>query len=124
MSRDTRWVWIPEPGGTWVLAFVYVDPSAGPSAKGGVVSSPPTREEVRQAIDHPDRTFRQPAAFGAIPISPEDALRLGLPKDPPWIGFFETKPVPPPRGETSRTVTAVVHRRGVAVVGARVRIGY
>src|SRR5688572_1692584 len=106
---STRWAWIPD-GDAWVLAFTYVDPVAGPSAKGAVVGNPPTLEQIRNAIDRPDRTFRQPEAFGAIAISAEDALRFGLPKDPPWIGHFDGRPIPPPRGEPSRDVTAYVHR--------------
>ncbi len=107
-----------------MLAYVYDDPSAGPSARGRRVSAPPTPEEIRQAIDRPTQTFRRPEAFGAIPIGPDEALRMGLPKDPPWIGFFERKPVPPSRGEASRTLAALVHRGGAPVAGARVRIGH
>jgi hypothetical protein len=46
-----------------------------------------------------------------------------LPKDPPWIGHFERKPIPPPRGKPSRSVVAFVHRQGVPAAGVRVRIG-
>jgi hypothetical protein len=117
----TRWVWIALPTGGRALAFTYVDPSAGASAKGGGVPDPPTDDAVRRAIDHPDQTFRQP--FTGQPIGAAEALRMGLPKDPPWIGHFERKPIPPPRGEASRTVTAIVHREGATIAGARVRIG-
>jgi hypothetical protein len=120
----TRWVWIEAPEGGRVLAFTYVDPMGGPSAKGAVVSVPPTEADVRKAVDHPDRTFRRPDTFGAKPVSPEEALRLGLPGDPPWIGFFEGKPVPPPRGQPSRTVTGRVLRDGAPVAGIRVRLGH
>ncbi|HWO26755.1 MAG TPA: hypothetical protein VNO30_48835 [Kofleriaceae bacterium] len=121
---NTRWVWIPD-GEARVLAFTYVDRVAGPSAKGRiVVGDPPPQEQILEAIDHPNRTFRRPDAFGASPIGAEEALRLGLPKDPPWIGHFEGKPIPPPRGKPSRTVGALVHRRGVPVAGVRVRIGH
>ncbi|MEM9069527.1 MAG: hypothetical protein AAGE52_13520 [Myxococcota bacterium] len=124
MSRATRWVWLTHHPAGRVLAFCYDDPAAGPSAKGGCVSDPPTPAEVRAAIDSPDRTVRRPESFGARPIGPEEALKLGLPKDPPWIGFFEDKPVSPPRGEPSRTVYARVLQDGSPVQGAHVRMGY
>jgi hypothetical protein len=117
-------VWIPDASGAWVLAFTYVDRTAGPSAKGAVVPDPPSPDDIRRAVDRPDRTFRDPVQFKAVPIGVEEALRLGLPRDPPWIGYFEGKPVPPPRGEPSREVTAVVTRAGVLVAGARVRLGW
>ncbi|MEJ7602551.1 MAG: carboxypeptidase-like regulatory domain-containing protein, partial [Kofleriaceae bacterium] len=119
----TRWVWIPVDR-KWALAFLYTDKMAGPSAKGAVIDNPPTMEQIREAIDRPNRTFRDPARFGAVPIGAEAALQLGLPKDPPWIGHFEDKPVPPPRGEPSRTVVAVVTQHGQVVRGAEVRIGH
>jgi hypothetical protein len=118
----TRWVWILD-GEARVLAFTYVDRAAGPSAKGRVVDNPAALEQIREAIDYPNRTFRQPAAFGAIPIGAEEALRLGLPKDPPWIGHFEGKPIPPSDGKPSRTVSAFVRRKGVPAAGVHVRIG-
>lgn len=122
-ERQTRWVWIVMPGGERILAFTYSDPMAGPSAKGAVVTDPAAQAQIRNAIDLPDRTVRDPDAFGAVPIGAEEALRLGLPKDPPWIGHFENKPVPPPRGEPSRDVTVFVRRNGELVRGAKVRIG-
>ena len=118
----TRWCWITIRDDR-LLAFRYVDPSAGPSAKGGAVSDPPTTDEIREAIDRPSRTVRDPDAFGAVAIGAEDALRMGLPKDPPWIGFFEAKPVPPPRGEDARTIIAIVLRDGQPVANARVKLG-
>src|ERR1041385_2014300 len=119
---NTRWVWIPAPEG-WLLAFTYVDPTAGPSAKGAVVRDPPTPEQIRNAIDHPDLTVRDPVRFGAVAIGAEEALRLGLPKDPPWIGFFTGKPVPPPRGEASRDVTVTVTFERKVVSGCTGRMG-
>jgi hypothetical protein len=124
MTPATRWVWIPEPSGGWVLAYTYDDPRAGPSAKGAVVREPVTAEQIQRAVDQPDRTFRDPRAFGAVAITAEDAQRFGLPREPPWIGFFEGKPVPPPRGEPAREVTAIVRRGGAPVAGARVRMGH
>jgi hypothetical protein len=119
---STRWMWIPLDG-KWLLAFGYVDPMAGPSAKGAIVSNPPTFDEIRKAVDHPDRTVREPEKFGAVAISAEDALKMGLPKDPPWIGFFERdKPVPPPRGEPSRVVVAIVTMNGQPVSGVEVEL--
>lgn len=122
-DRQTRWVWIVMPGGERLLAFTYTDPMAGPSAKGAMVKDPTSQAQIRTAIDTPDRTVRDPDAFGAVPIGAEEALRLGLPKDPPWIGHFENKPVPPPRGEPARDVTVFVRRNGELVRGATVRIG-
>ncbi|MFN0249948.1 MAG: hypothetical protein ACKV2T_23900 [Kofleriaceae bacterium] len=119
----TRWMWVPIDG-TWALAYGYMDPMAGPSAKGAIVSNPPTFDEIRTAIDHPNRTFREPTAFGAVVITAEDAMKMGLPKDPPWIGFFEKdKAVPPPRGEPSRVVIAIVTQNGQPVANAEVKLG-
>jgi hypothetical protein len=84
---STRWSWIPVDGRR-ALVLRHVDPSAGPSVKGALVDDPPTEQQIRDAIGHPDRTFRDPARFGAIAIGAAEALRLGLPKDPPWIGLF------------------------------------
>ena len=97
---------------------------AGPSAKGAKVGDSPDEAAVRRAVDHPDVTYRDPERLGAVPVSPEEALRLGLPKDPPWIGHFERKPIPPPRGEPSRVIAGRVLHGGAPVGGAWVRMGY
>jgi len=55
---STRWSWIPVDGRR-ALVSCYVDPSAGPSAKGALVDDPPTEQQIRDAIDHPDRTSRR-----------------------------------------------------------------
>lgn len=124
MARDTGWVWLTRLGDEAVLAFCYLDPSAGPSAKGAAVAHPPTREQIRAAVDFPNKTVREPERFGLIRIEPSEALKMGLPKDPPWMGLYGDKAVPPPRGEPSRTVRARVVRRGQPVSGARVRLGH
>lgn len=118
----TRWVWIALPDGERVLAYTYDDPAAGPSAKGGAVSSARTQAELRAAIEHPDRTFRDPGAFGAIAVGAEEALRLGLPKDPPWFAAFEGR-APARRVEATRHVTVFVRRGGELVRGAKVTLG-
>ena len=118
VSRDTRWVWLREHDGSRILAFTYEDPWAGPSAKGGVVGSALSRDEVLAAINHPDYAYRDTTVFGAVPVSAEEALSLGLPKEPPWVEACERIPVPAPR-----TVTARVRRRGAPVADACVRIG-
>jgi hypothetical protein len=118
----TNWVWLTL-GNEQVLAFCYVDSSAGPSARGAAAATPPSAEQVRRAVDRPDRVVREPDRFEPRPILAEEALRLGLPKDPPWIGFFDGRPVPPARGEAMRTVSARVTLRGAPVPNARVRIG-
>ncbi len=82
----TRWVWIKEQNGAYVLAFTYFDSQAGPSAKGGVVTDVP--ESWANAVEHPDRTFRDPKAFGATPLTEEEAKRRGLPDEPPWLSIF------------------------------------
>ncbi len=82
----TRWVWIKEQSGAYVLAFTYFDSQAGPSAKGGVITD--ARESWSNAVDHPDRTFRDPTAFGATPLTEEEAKRRGLPDEPPWLSIF------------------------------------
>jgi hypothetical protein len=118
----TRWAWISLPGGERMLAYTYDDPVAGPSAKGGAVSSAPTNAELRAAIEHPDRTVRDPDAFGAIVVGAEEALRLGLPKDPPWLAVFEGR-APARRAEATRHVTVFVRRAGELVRGAKVTLG-
>lgn len=62
-----------------MLAYRYVDPTAGPSAKGAAVSAAPTPQEVAAAVGRPDRTFRQPDAFGARALDAVEVRALGLP---------------------------------------------
>jgi hypothetical protein len=118
MSRDTRWLWMREHDGSRLLVFTYEDPWCGLSAKGGVVGSPPSRDEVLAAINDPDYEYRNPVVFGAVPLSAEEEVSLNLPSEPPWVEACERIPVPPPR-----TVTARVRLRGAPVAGACVRLG-
>jgi hypothetical protein len=121
--ETTRWMWVPKVSGRRLLAFSYVDPSAGPSARGAAVSDPPTEEEIRQAIEAPDRTVRDPARYGAVSIGREEAARLDLPEYPAWFAFSEGLPIPPPRGRAPRVVRATVTMAGRAVAGAAVQLG-
>ncbi|MFO0604764.1 MAG: hypothetical protein U0324_16395 [Polyangiales bacterium] len=104
----SRWIWI-ELRGERILAYRYVDPTAGPSAKGAVVSASPTPEELDVAVQRPNRTLRQPDAFGARALDAAEARALGLPDRPPWVGIFE--------GESPAGTNAPPWRSDAALAG-------
>ena len=79
-----RWVKF-NAGPEAMIAYVYVDQMAGPSAKGGPVSDPPTRAEIDTLLERPPATFRDPMAFGAQPLDAATVTALGLPDAPPWM---------------------------------------
>ena len=80
------WVWLTSGGGR-ILAFTYDDPTAGPSAKGAYASDPPTPEQLHDVLHDPNTTYRGP--FESTPVT--DPAKLGLPDEPPWIVWFQTK---------------------------------
>lgn len=118
----TRWVWIKEENGAYVLAFTYFDSQAGPSAKGAVVTQ--AAESWTKAVEHPDRTFRDPKAFGAIPISEDEARQRGLPAEPPWLSIFtEGVARVPAAPDGSRIEGRVLLDGAPASFGVEVRLG-
>ena len=117
------WVWVPMKEGGRALAFAYVDPSAGPSARGARVEDPPTHASLCRVLDWPDRIFRRPVDFGAAPLPAAEVQRLGLPEEPPWFFVFSGKDEPIDEGEAVRRVAGRVLRDGVPVAGVRVDLG-
>jgi hypothetical protein len=96
-------MWIPDG---MYLAYYYLDPEAGPSAKGARVSDSPTPAEFDVVIQRPDATFRDPVGCGARTLTAEEVVAAELPDRPPWLEIFEppgTSPPPIPRtAETGR----------------------
>jgi hypothetical protein len=92
-----RWLWVQSTGGTF-LSYYYVDSNAGPSAKGAVVSDPPTSAELKAAITAPNLTFRDPATLTPPPrqVTNDEARALGLPARPDWLARFEPVGRPAP----------------------------
>jgi hypothetical protein len=117
------WVWI-QMEGTRYLAFAYVDPMAGPSAKGGPVAATAGPEEVRRAIEAPTGTFRLPG-IRVRPLRRAEIRRLRLPARPAWMEVFDElaasmqrDAVPP--GPTG--AVAGVIRRGGALCPGWIRV--
>lgn len=82
-----HWVKI-ERDGESILAFAYIDPTAGPSAKGKVVSWPPTGLEVDEVVNRPDTTYRGPRVAAEV-VPAEEVRRLALPERPPWLVHYD-----------------------------------
>lgn len=80
------WIWLTL-GTDRFLAFAYIDPTAGPSAKGVQVDGDPTSEQVEQLTTFPGSTFRMPMGDVA-PLSAEDVAHLGLPTQPEWMQHY------------------------------------
>lgn len=71
------------------LVFRYVDPQAGPSAKGAFLAgAEPTIEEAQAAVSQPAVTVRLAPVFPLTPLSPEEVRRLALPDEPQWLSFY------------------------------------
>jgi len=71
------------------LVYRYVDPSAGPSAKGCQVHGEwPNADEIKRAIEMPDVTLRV-AGIQVVTLPPEQVRHWQLPEKPPWMRFFE-----------------------------------
>lgn len=120
-EEASRWVFI-ESDGKRFLAYSYEDSVAGPSAKGAVVSDPPSEAEIEAVIERPDQTFRDPGQFGARALSGPQARSLGLPAEPPWLAVFKGGRAPAPRGAGVRTVRGHVITGGAAAARARVTV--
>ena len=88
-TPDQSWVWIDMGKGERYLAFTYVDPSAGPSAKGIEAPRGLTAKQAKQAADAPDHTVRlSPKGFPTTPLTAAEVKELKLPATPTWLSFF------------------------------------
>lgn len=89
---------VPYPFGSWVfidrlpdepiLAFVYLDPRAGPSAKGGLTSEQHTLAAM------PTRTVRLTPAMPLRPLTADEVDVRRLPARPDWVSQFGPQPDP------------------------------
>ena len=79
-----RWVWVVEREMTY-LAYEYDEPGRGRSARGSIVSTPPTAVEVQNAVERPNYTLLIAAGLGESRVLDDAELHaLGLPRVPPW----------------------------------------
>jgi hypothetical protein len=89
-----RWVelQLPEPPWTQLepfLGFVYLDPQAGLSAKGG-------RAGDESQVDRPSLTVRLPIGVPGRILDEDERAKRGLPETPSWLSHFG--PQPPANG--------------------------
>lgn len=83
------WVKVHEPELGDFLGYTYIDSTAGLSLKAGRVSSPPTAFEAKMAAEMPNGTFRLPIGLPIEPLDAEEVKKLGLPKKPSWMKYYE-----------------------------------
>jgi hypothetical protein len=81
------WVMIDRLPDEPIIAFVYLDPRAGPSAKGGLASD---RELVRM----PTRTLRLSNETLLRELAPDEVAAYRLPAQPDWLRTFGPQPAP------------------------------
>ncbi|HEX8115225.1 MAG TPA: hypothetical protein VF516_46175 [Kofleriaceae bacterium] len=84
-----RWVWMELP---WelkerFLGYVYLDPEAGPSAKGGP-------ESASQIAELPTYTVRLPMRLPMQLLTPEEITKRALPVIPAWLHHYGPQPDP------------------------------
>jgi hypothetical protein len=84
-----RWVWMELP---WELkdrfvGYVYFDPHAGPSAKGGP-------ESAAQIAELPTCTVRLPLQLPIQPLTQEEITKRALPITPTWLKHYGPQPDP------------------------------
>ena len=82
-----RWVFIDRLPDEPIIAFVYLDKHAGPSAKGGLASE-------RDLATMPTRTVRLAPSLSIRPLGPDDLAARRLPAEPPWLASFGPQPDP------------------------------
>jgi hypothetical protein len=89
------WVMIEPTNQEKILAFTYVDPMAGLSAKGSPITDLSNQEQILAAIERPALTYRLPS----VPLralSVDELNQLNLPDRPDWLMVFlrenEVKP--------------------------------
>ena len=81
-----RWVMIDRLPEEPIVAFVYLDQHAGPSAKGGLES------ESRQLAAMPSRTIRLSPQTNLRELTDEEVAARKLPAAPSWLGTFGPQP--------------------------------
>lgn len=75
------------------IVFSYVDPQAGPSAKGTLLTSTEaTVEDARAAATRPNVTVRLGEGLQVRPLPELEVARLALPEEPEWLRFFQAPP--------------------------------
>jgi hypothetical protein len=89
-----RWVEIELPEPPWTepepyLGYVYLDPQAGLSSKGGRAGDP-------TQVERPSLTVRLPIGAPSRVLDEEEATRRGLPASPSWLSLYG--PQPPAHG--------------------------
>lgn len=81
-----RWVWIDRLPDEPLIAFVYQDPHAGPSAKGGLASDP-------NLVTMPSRTVRL-TGMTVRELTDEEVRVRKLPARPAWVEQYGPQPNP------------------------------
>jgi hypothetical protein len=83
-----RWVWIDRLPDEPIIAFVYLDPHAGPSAKGGLAS------EANLAT-MPSRTVRLSGGGVSVrELGDHEVRERKLPARPAWVEHYGPQPDP------------------------------
>lgn len=81
-----RWVMIDRLPEEPIVAFVYLDQHAGPSAKGGLES------ESRQLATMPSRTVRLSPQTNLRELTDDEITARKLPSQPSWLTSFGPQP--------------------------------
>jgi hypothetical protein len=81
------WVMIDRLPEEPIIAFVYLDPRAGPSAKGGLASE-------HDLARMPSRTIRLAAETQLRELGPDELVARRLPMQPDWLRSFGPQPAP------------------------------
>lgn len=81
-----RWVMIERLPEEPIVAFVYLDQHAGPSAKGGLES------EARQLAEMPSRTIRLSPQTVLRELTEEEVAARKLPAAPGWLAVYGAQP--------------------------------
>lgn len=89
-----QWVRIHWPDGV-VLAYTYVDPFAGFSAGGAIISLPPRPEELDLVRDRPNMRVRLSGFRSEVEVlSMEEEALFELPCKPRWVRGYEAESRP------------------------------
>lgn len=81
------WVMIDRLPDEPIVAFVYLDQHAGPSAKGGLASD-------RGLARMPSRTLRLSAVTQLRELAPDELAAYRLPAQPEWLRTYGPQPAP------------------------------
>ncbi|HUJ63069.1 MAG TPA: hypothetical protein VLX92_31440 [Kofleriaceae bacterium] len=82
-----HWVMIDRLPDEPLIVFVYLDPRAGPSAKGGLSSE-------RDLATMPSRTVRLSPALKLTELAPAEVAAHNLPARPIWLDHYGPQPDP------------------------------